>query len=130
MRFGCYLAFFLLTTPLLAQQPDPHSIPKVDAELGSCSADFIVTDTANKPIYNAKMEVRVQYGVFHRIDLEVGTNIDGKARFAGLPANPKRGYFYRASEGDRTGNAFLDPSTKCNAQFTVVLRKSTETPQQ
>ena len=125
------LTLVLFVAPLFAQQsPDPHSIPQVDAELGACSANLTITDTADKPIYNAQIEVRVQYGTFHRIDLTVNTNVDGRARFVGLPANPKRGYFYRASEGDRTGNAFQDPAQKCNAQFTVVLRKSTEPPQQ
>lgn len=117
------LVFLALTLPLAAQQPDPHSIPVVDGALGPCSADFTITDTAGKPVYAAKIQVRVAYGRFHKLDLEVGTNIDGKARFAGLPSSVRSGLFFEASEGDRTGNAFDDPSKTCNPQFTVTVRK-------
>jgi len=119
----------LFLTPLVAQNaPDPHSVPAVDAGLGSCSADFTITDTAGKPVYAAKINVRVSYGFLnaHKLDLEVGTNIDGKARFSGLPSNLKHGLFFQASEGDRTGNAFDDPAVKCKADFAVTLRKTTQ----
>ena len=58
------------------------------------------------------------------------TNVDGKARFTGLPDHTKRGLFFEASEGDRTGNAFDDPSKTCQAQFPVTLRKPTTPPAQ
>ncbi|MGA7755332.1 MAG: hypothetical protein WCB05_21055 [Candidatus Sulfotelmatobacter sp.] len=109
---------------LCAQQaPDPHSVPVVDGAIGPCSAEFTINDTNGKPVYAAQITVRVNYGHFHKLDLEVGTNIDGKARFAGLPTKVKTGLFFQASEGSRTGNAFDDPSKTCTAQFTVVLRK-------
>jgi hypothetical protein len=128
-RFAPVLILFAALTSAAAQQsPDPHSIPAVDAGLGPCSADFTINDTNGKPIYAAKVTVRVQYGHFHRLDLEVGTNIDGKGRFTGLPQRLKNGLFFEASEGDRTGNAFDDPSKTCKAQFTVVLRKPTTAP--
>ncbi len=117
-----FALFFLL--PVSAQNaPAPHSVPIVDGALGPCSADFTVNDVAGKPVYNAKVSVRVNYGRFHKLDLEVGTNVDGKARFAGLPMNPRRGLFFEATEGERTGSAFLDPSVTCKAQFTVTVRK-------
>ena len=119
----CGLILLTLTLPLAAQQPDPHSIPVVDGALGPCSADFTVNDTNGKPVYAAQIQVRVAYGRFHKLDLEVGTNIDGKARFTGLPERVKNGLFFEASEGDRTAEAFDDPATTCKAQFTVVLRK-------
>lgn len=102
---------------------DPHSVPAVDAGLGSCSADFTIVDTNGKPVYAAKVSTRVNYGHFHKMDLEVGTNIDGKARFTGIPEKVKSGMFFEAIEGDRTGNAFNDPATKCKAEFTVTIRK-------
>src|SRR5580765_2418666 len=118
------LALFLV--PAMAQTPDPKSIPVIDGGLGPCTADFIITDTDNKPIYLAKIKVHIAYGFMsaHKLDLEVSTNVDGKARFTGLPDRVKRGLFFEASEGDRTGNAFDDPSKTCQAQFTVTLRKS------
>jgi hypothetical protein len=58
-----------------------------------------------------------------KMDLEVGTNIDGKARFTGLPARTKDGLAFQASKADRAGTAFADPSTSCKADLTLVLRK-------
>jgi hypothetical protein len=120
------LALLLLISPALAQTPDPHSVPVVDGGLGSCSADFTITDADKKPVYAAKVKVHIAYGFMNarKLDLEVGTNIDGKARFTGLPERVKRGLFFEASEGERTGNAFDDPSNTCKAEFTIVIRKS------
>jgi hypothetical protein len=121
----------LLITPALAQTPDPHSIPAVDAGIGQCSADFTITDTDNKPIYAAKVKVHISYGFAgaRKLDLEVGTNVDGKARFTTLPDRLKHGLFFEASEGERTGNAFDDVNKTCQAQFTIALRKPTSPPQ-
>lgn len=117
------LVFFLPVSTMQAQQPDPHSVPIVDAGVGPCTADFTVTDSDGKPVYAAQINVRVRYGHFHRMDLEVGTNVDGKARFTGLPNSPKNGLFFQVTAGDRTGNAFDDPSANCKAQFPVTVRK-------
>src|SRR5215470_7692960 len=121
------LILALLLTPARAQTPDPKSIPVIDGGLGQCTADFTITDTDNKPIYAAKVKVHIAYGFAsaRKLDLEVGTNVDGKARFTGLPERVKKGLFFEASEGDRTGTAFLDPSKTCQAQFTIALRKPT-----
>ena len=118
-----------LSIPALSQtpssQPDPKSIPVVDGGIGTCSADFTVNDPAGAPVYAAKIKVHIAYGFMYarKLDLEVGTNSDGKARFTGLADRVKRGLFFEASEGDRAAEAFDDPATTCKAQFTVVLRK-------
>lgn len=119
------LVLFLLIAPVLGQAPDPHSVPVVDADLGPCTADFTITDADNKPVYNAKVRVRIAYGFLsaHKMDLEVGTNVDGKARFTGLPDRLKHGLFFEAAEGERTGSAFDDPSKTCKAQFAITIRK-------
>lgn len=119
----------LLLTSAFAQTPDPHSIPAVDAGIGQCTADFTITDADNKPVYAAKVKVHIAYGFAgaRKLDLEVGTNVDGKARFTSLPERVKKGLFFEASEGDRAGNAFVDPSKTCQAQFTTALRKPTTT---
>lgn len=111
-----------------AQTPDPHSVPAIDGALGPCTADFTINDSAGKPVYAAKIKVHIAYGFasVRKLDLEVSTNSDGKARFTGLPNRVKRGLFFEATESDRTASAFDDPSTTCQAQFTLVLRKSTE----
>ena len=122
----------LLLTPAFAQTPDPHSIPAVDAGIGQCTADFTITDTDNKPVYLAKIKVHIAYGFMsaRKLDLEVSTNVDGKARFTGLPDRTKRGLFFDADEGERTGTAFDDPSKTCQAQFPITLRKPTTAPPQ
>ena len=106
-------------------QPDPKSIPVVDGGIGPCTADFTVTDAGGAPLYAAKINVHIAYGFMsaHKLDLEVGTNADGKARFAGLPNRLKRGMFFEASLGDRTAEAFDDPAVNCKAMFTLALRK-------
>jgi hypothetical protein len=105
--------------------PDPKSVPVVDGGIGTCSADFTVNDANGAPVYAAKIKVHIAYGFMylHKLDLEVGTNADGKARFTGLPDRVKHGLYFEASEGDRTAEAFDDPATTCKNQFTVVLRK-------
>jgi hypothetical protein len=104
---------------------DPKSVPVVDGGIGTCSADFTVTDANGAPVYAAKIKVHIAYGFMylHKLDLEVGTNADGKARFTGIPDRVKHGLYFEASEGDRTAEAFDDPATTCKNQFTVVLRK-------
>lgn len=113
-----------------AQMPDSKSVPVIDGGIGPCSADFTISGTDNKPVYLAKIKVHIAYGFMstRKLDLEVSTNVDGKARFTGLPDRLKRGLFFEASEGDRTGNAFDDPSKTCQAQFSITLRKPTTPP--
>jgi len=108
-----------------ASPADPKSIPVVDGAIGTCSADFTVTDPAGAPVYAAKIKVHIAYGFMYlrKLDLEVGTNADGKARFTGIPDRVKHGLFFEASEGDRSAEAFDDPAVTCKNQFTVVLRK-------
>jgi hypothetical protein len=129
-------AFFFATIPhpLLRAQANPtpnaHSIPFIDGGIGPCTADFTINDSSGAPLYDAQIKVHIAYGVFgaHKLDLQVGTNIDGKARFTGLPAKSKQGLFFQASKGDFTGSAFDDPAKTCNAQFTVALQKSSPPP--
>ena len=124
------LLALILSIPALAQKPDPKSIPVIDGGIGPCTVDFTITDADNKPIYLAKIKVHIAYGFMstRKLDLEVSTNVDGKARFTGLPDRVKRGLFFEASEGDRSGNAFDDPEKTCQAQFVITLRKSTTAP--
>lgn len=124
------LTTFVLTSfiSVVAQGANPNSVPVIDGALGPCTADFTITDTAGKPVYSATIKVHIAYGFasVRKLDLQVGTNADGKARFTGLPDHSKHGLFFEASEGDRTAEAFDDPANTCQAQFTLALRKSTE----
>jgi hypothetical protein len=124
-----FTIFSFAMTPPAAQssesKPDPKSVAEVDAGLGHCTADFAITDDAGQPVYAANIRVHIAYGFMnlHKFDLTVGTNADGKARFIGLPETTKQGFFFRASEGNREGSAFDDPSKTCKTQFTIVLRR-------
>jgi hypothetical protein len=117
-------ALFLAAVPA-GRSSDAQPVPVVDGGIGPCSADFTVTDAAGAPVYAAKVGVHIAYGFMYarKLDLEVGTNSDGNARFTGLPDRVKHGLFFKASEGDRTAEAFDDPANTCKAQFTVTLRK-------
>jgi hypothetical protein len=126
LRCAAIIAF-LLTIPLLhAQSPDPKSVPVIDGGLGPCTADFIITDAANAPIYAATIHVHIAYGFLnaHKLDLQVGTNAAGQARFTGLPEKTKQGLFFQAFEGKREGSAFDDPAKTCKASFTIALREN------
>jgi len=111
--------------PATATSPDPKAIPVVDGGIGNCSADFTINDAAGAPVYAAKIKVHIAYGFMYvrKLDLEVGTNVDGKARITGFPDRVKNGLYFQASEGDRRGVAFDDPAQTCTNQFTVVLQK-------
>jgi hypothetical protein len=114
-----------------AQTPPPSdskTVPVIDGGIGSCSADFTITDSAGAPVYAATIQVHIAYGFMylHKLDLQVGTNADGNARFIGLPDRTKQGLFFRASEGEREGSAFDDPSQTCKTQFTITLRKKSQ----
>lgn len=107
---------------------EAKTVSEVDAGLGPCTADFVITDEAGAPVYAANVRVHIAYGFMslHKFDLQVGTNAEGKARFTGLPENSKQGLFFRATDADREGTAFDNPSKTCKAQFTIVLRKKSQ----
>lgn len=105
--------------------PDPHTVPVMDGGAGPCSADLTITDASGKPVYAATVKVHIAYGFMNarKLDLQLGTNVDGRARFTGLPNRVKRGLYFEASEGDRTGEAFDDPGNTCTANFTIPIQK-------
>lgn len=121
---------FAFLPALHAQAPsaDPKSVPVIDGGIGPCSADFTITDPKGAPVYAAKISVHIAYGFLnaHKLDLEVGTNAAGKARFTGLPEKTKQGLFFQASEGKREGSAFNDPSKTCKANFTIALEEKSQ----
>jgi len=129
-RFALWVAAVSLATASMGfsqtaatTSSESKSIPVVDGGIGPCSADFTVTDANGSPVYAAQIDVHIAYGFMHKLDLEVGTNADGKARFTGLPNRVKHGLFFQASQGDRTADAFDDPASTCKTQFTLALRK-------
>lgn len=101
-------------------------VPVVKGDLGPCSADFTVTDSASKPLYDAKVHVTIVYGFMNKrkSDLDVGTNSDGKARIEGLPEKVKKILEFKIRHGEKTKSVLHDPANECRATFSVVL----ETP--
>jgi hypothetical protein len=117
-----------LSTAALAQTPDPKAVPVLDGAAGPCSADFTITNASGAPVYAAKVKVHIAYRFagFHKLDLELSTNADGKARFTGLPDRVKRPLTFYASEGDSTGEATVDPSATCKATLTIALQRKSQ----
>jgi hypothetical protein len=119
------LAFSAPGASQAAPVPDSKAVPVIDGGIGPCSADFTVTDSSAAPVYDAKIRVHIAYGFLsaRKLDLEVGTNADGKARFTGLPDRLKRGLYFQASKDDREAEAFDDPAKTCKSQLTIVLEQ-------
>jgi hypothetical protein len=105
------------------QTPNSAQIPVVDGGAGSCTADFVVTDAAGKGIYDAKIAIQIRYGFggFHRLDLMVGTNYEGKARFEGLPLNIRKTAEFTVSHGNQSKSLAYDPLNECHPHQNVTL---------
>ena len=113
---------FLVPWASFAGNTSPE-VPVVDGGIGPCRADFTVKDEAGKPIYDAKIKVTLRYGIFNKrkMDLEIGTNSDGKARIIGLPDSPKKPLEFQIKSGTITKSVEDDPSTNCTAAYEVTL---------
>ena len=63
--------------------PSSEKIPVMDGAAGPCSIELTVIGADNKPAYAATVKVHIDYGFggFHKLDLEAGTNSDGKVKF-------------------------------------------------
>lgn len=121
------IATLVLAAAALAQQPTPDTakpdLAIISARLGPCSADFTVTDADGKPIYAAIVHVRIRYGFMSvkRMDLEVGTNSEGKARVEGLPEKAKP-LTYDVTKDTLKGTAQQNLATTCKGMYTVALK--------
>jgi hypothetical protein len=118
----------LITTPLLlSQAPAPNEkVPVIDGGVGRCSLELTVLGVDRKPVYAATVTAHVKYGFggLRRLDLEAGTNSDGKVRFAGLPDRVQRPPLeFHASRDELVGIAAFDPSAECQAKREVVLER-------
>ena len=118
--FSALIFLAICGAAMAAQAPE---IPAVDGGIGPCRADFTVKDGSGKPLYNAKINVVLKYGFFNlrKTELQVGTNSDGKARFTGLPEDPKKPLAFHVKSGDVSHTVTDDPSINCKATFDVTL---------
>jgi hypothetical protein len=119
--------FGLLSAALLvaqSQPPNPHDVPIMDGQAGPCSVSFTVTDTNGAPIYDAKINVHIEYGFagVRRLDLQASTNIDGKAQFKGLPKRVKGELLYfNATKDKLAGSATYDPDKSCGGENDSIV---------
>jgi hypothetical protein len=129
IRRGIGIVLLILVSSALwaggsdAAKPEP--VPVVDGEAGPCSVEMTVTDAAGKPVYGATIRVHVSHGFLgiRKIDLEVGTNAEGKAKFVGLPDDRHEALKFRASKGKQKGTALHNPSETCEAKHFIVLHQ-------
>jgi hypothetical protein len=117
------LALLLLPPLYAAQTSADQPVPVVNGEAGPCSVEFTVTDGAGRRVYDARIHVHIEYGLFglRKLDLEIGTSANGMARFEGLPQDPDGVLFFRAKKGKLEGFAFYDPNQECHGQHAIVL---------
>ena len=123
-------ALFLVLFPAFPQGPSPApqgpvsaEIPVVEGGAGSCSADFVIIDSAGKGIYNAKIEIQLKYGFMglHRLDATSATNYDGKARFEGLPEQIKGTAQFKITHGTQSTTTPFDPLSDCKSRHEITL---------
>ena len=101
----------------------------MDGGAGPCSLELNVTGADVKPAYAATVKVHIEYGFggFHKLDLEAGTNSDGKVKFTGIPARVHRPPLeFHASKDAFEGVATYDPSAECQAKHEITLQKPKE----
>jgi hypothetical protein len=124
------LCCIVVAVPMLsrAQAPAPsEKVPAIDGGAGPCSIELTVRGMDGKPVYAATVKVHIKYGFggIRRLDLEAGTNSDGRVKFSGLPARVQRPPLeFHASKDELMGVAAFDPSTECQSKREITLEKS------
>ena len=104
-----------------------QEVPVIDGGAGPCSVDFTVTTADGKPAGAATVRVHIAsgFGGFHKLDLQAGTNSDGKVKFTGLPSRVRRSLLeFEASKDQRVGTATYDPATECQGKREIKLGKA------
>jgi hypothetical protein len=113
------------TTPADASSA-PHKVPAIDGGLGRCVLELTVTTPDGKPADAATVKIRIAYGFagIRKLDLEAGTNVDGKVKFTGLPARVRQPPLeFHASKDQLEAVATFDPSAECHAERKISLEK-------
>lgn len=138
----CVLVFVLSSAAFAQEQGTPNSsaqssatqaqVPVIDGGLGPCSVEITVKRPNGKVVDGAKVSVHIAYGFLNvrRLDLEVPTNNEGKARITGLPDNLKHGLLFHGSKDNLLGTAFVDPTRTCDSKHELVLVEQAPPDQQ
>jgi hypothetical protein len=127
LRVRCFI--FVLAVPLVSwtQATAPEEkVPVIKGEAGPCSLELTIIGGDGKPVYAATVKVHIPYGFggMHKLDLEAGTNSDGKVKFAGLPSRVRRPPLeFLATKDEWKGMATYDPAIECETKKVVKLEK-------
>jgi hypothetical protein len=112
-------------SPVTRQPGQPaQKVPVMDGGAGSCSLELTIFTADGKPVYAATIKVHIAYGFagIRRLDLEAGTNAEGKVKFIGLPTRVHRPPLeFQASKGPLVGMATYNPDSECEAKHDIVL---------
>jgi hypothetical protein len=113
--------------------PAASQVPVIDGAVGPCSLELTILGVDAKPVYNATVKVHITYGFggFHHLDLQAGTNADGKVKFTGMPIkvhNPPLEFY--AAKDQLEASLNYDPTAECHAQHDLKLEKPKPPEQQ
>ncbi|HLH07738.1 MAG TPA: hypothetical protein VKW78_10915 [Terriglobales bacterium] len=102
---------------------ESNEVPVIDAGLGPCTADVQVMDSGHHPIYKADVSTTIRYGFagVKRLDLDVGTNVEGKARFIGIPEKTRDMLQFTANFQGRQNTVIMSPEENCHQSLSIFL---------
>ncbi len=103
-----------------------QKVPVMDGGAGPCALELTITGADKKPLYDATVKVHISYGFAgaRRLDLQAGTNSDGKVKFTGLPARVHRPPLeFVATKDQLKGSLMYDPTAECDAKHEIALEE-------
>jgi hypothetical protein len=115
------------------EQPSPsEKVPEISGNLGGCSVEIHVIDSAGKSVYGAQVSVHIRYGFggFHRLDLQIGTNSDGFARFVGLTERARMPLSFYADYHGRETVVPVDLRQNCHQKQDAAIPDKPAPPSQ
>jgi hypothetical protein len=124
------LTFFILSSLVVvctrsgSAQSASGAIAEISADLGTCSALITVTGADSKPIYSAKINTRIRYGLLgvKRLDLEAFTGADGQLKITNLPEVLKKPMYIYIQKDNKQETVEFRPDMHCRATFNVQLK--------
>jgi hypothetical protein len=109
-----------------------QKVPEISGNLGGCSVEIRVIDSAGKPVYSAQVSVHIRYGFggFHRLDLQIGTNSEGRARFVGLSERARMPLSFYADYQGRETVVPVDLRNNCHQKQDAAIPDKPSPPPQ
>lgn len=86
MRSSAFTGTSPNIVPIPRNNRTTKTFPSIQGGAGTCSLDLTVLGGDGRPVHAATIKVHIAYGFggLSKLDLEAGTNSDGKVKFAGL----------------------------------------------